>query len=268
MLEETRWFFGHLVKVDALAVFIFFATFFEYNLHTFSGRFSPWQPLEILKHLFSTKVKRWLRNCVIIGFLGSVISIFFLDLRVFSAMALLAIFTLAYSLPIVKKKEKFIRLRELTYLKIFIVAFVWSFVTVIVPILDFNDKVSFTEVFIIFFRRFLFIYAITIPFEIRDMERERIIGNISLPMIYGVKAIKIIGLVFIAVFILLCGVHEKYFAFLVAGRQNIFFPLALSGIAAALLIVFASNQKSKWYFKFWTDGTMMMQFILLLLFNQ
>jgi 4-hydroxybenzoate polyprenyltransferase len=268
MLEETRWFFGEPVEVDALAIFIFFSTFFEYNLHTFSGKFSPWKPLNIVQHLFSSEVKKVLRACIVIGFAGSLASLFFLELKVLMAIGLLAIFTIGYSLPLMKKQGKFIRLREITYLKIFTVAFVWSFVTVIVPMLEFSQTVSFTEIFIIFIRRFLFIYAITIPFEIRDMEREKLFGNISLPMIYGVKTIKVIGIVFIIVFILLCGLHEKYFAFVLDERNNIFLPLALSGVAAGFLIVYASSERPNWYFKFWTDGTMILQFILLILFNQ
>jgi 4-hydroxybenzoate polyprenyltransferase len=268
MLEETRWFFGAPVRPDALAWFIFFATFFEYNLHSFGGKFNLWHPMVIVKYLMGSNVKKVLRICVIVGFAGTVVFFFLLPLKIMMVMALFALFTIAYTLPLIKKEKKFVRLREITYLKIFTVAFVWSFVTVIVPILDFAGKVSVTEVFIIFIRRFLFIYAITIPFEIRDVEREKLFGNVSLPMIYGIKKIKTIGMVFIALFILLCALHEKYFGFVLDKRLNIFVPLALSGIAAGFLILFASNKKSNWYFKFWTDGTMILQFILLLIFNR
>ena len=60
----------------------------------------------------------------------------------------------------------------------------------------------------------------------------------------------------------------KYFLFDFAGRKTFFIPLMLSAIAAGWLIVFASDKKTNWYFKFWTDGTMILQFLLLLLFNQ
>ena len=187
MLEETRWFFGEHVYIDALSVFIFFATFFEYNLHSFGGKLNPLQPWSIAKYLAVSNIKPILRTCVIIGFLGALVSFFFLSKNVMITTILLAMFTISYTVPLIKKREKFVRLREITYLKIFTVAFVWSFLTVIVPMLDFTNPISVTEAIIIFLRRFLFIYAITIPFEIRDMERERLYGNISLPMIYGIK---------------------------------------------------------------------------------
>jgi 4-hydroxybenzoate polyprenyltransferase len=267
MLEETRWFFGEPVNADALTIFIFFATFFEYNLHSFGGKFNLMEPLVIFRHLIGTDIKPVLRVCVIVGFAGSVVYFFLLPLKVMIAMVALALFTIAYTLPLIKRKEKFVRLREVTYMKVFTVAFVWSFVTVIIPMLEFSKGVSLIEILIIFLRRFLFIYAITIPFEIRDVEREKLFGNVSLPMIYGIKTIKIIGMSFIAVFIALCAFHEKYFSFVLDKRLNIFIPLALSGIAAGLLIIYASNKKTNWYFKFSTDGTMILQFILLLIFN-
>jgi hypothetical protein len=267
MLEETRWFFGVQIKFDALSIFIFSATFFEYNLHALGGKINPWKPFIVLKYLFSNEVKTVLRWCIIVGFAGSVIPLFFLDKKIIAALVVLGLFTLAYSLPLVKRKATFVRIREITYLKVFAVAFVWSFVTVIIPMMEFVQSFSFAEVFIIFLRRFFFVFAITIPFEIRDMEREKQVGNISLPMIYGVKAMKIIGLIFIFLFFILSAVHEEYFSFVIDGRKNIFLPLALSGIAAAVSILFASDKRTNWYFKFWTDGTMPLQFILLLLFN-
>jgi 4-hydroxybenzoate polyprenyltransferase len=268
MLEETRWFLGEPVAADSLAIFVFFATFFEYNLHSFSGRFNIWEPLAILRYLTGSDIKPVLRVCVLVGFAGSLVCFFLLPIKIMIAVALFALFTIAYTLPLIKRKEKFVRLREVTYLKVFTVAFVWSFVTVIIPILDINADFSITEAAIIFIRRFLFIYAITIPFEIRDVEREKLFGNVSLPMIYGIKTIKIIGLVFILVFIILSGLHEKYFSFVLEKRLNIFVPLTLSALAAAWLIVNTSNKRTNWYFKFWTDGTMVLQFILLLIFNQ
>src|SRR5205823_2940682 len=126
MLEETRWFFGEPVKTDALVIFIFFATFFEYNLHSFGGKFNLLQPLVIFKYLFGSDIKQVLRVCVIIGFGGSVVYFFLLSAKVMVAMILLALFTVSYTLPLIRRKKKYVRLREVTYMKVFTVACVWS----------------------------------------------------------------------------------------------------------------------------------------------
>jgi len=171
-------------------------------------------------------------------------------------------------MPLIRKGGKLVRMREFTYLKVFTVALGWTLITVVVPLLPFLHSISTEALLIIFLRRFLFIYAITIPFEIRDMERERRFGNISLPMLYGVKVMKVTGIIILLLFCILSAVHEKYFLFDLAGRKTFFLPLLISAMAASWLVVFASDTKSNWYFKFWTDGTMILQFLLLLLFNK
>jgi 4-hydroxybenzoate polyprenyltransferase len=268
MLLETEWFFNIPFQVTPLLLFVFFASFFEYNLHVIAGRLTVMKPMESLNHLFSPSVSVTLRYCIIIGFICTVITFFLLDKILMAGVIISAIITLSYSMPLIKRRGKLVRMREITYLKVFTVALGWTLITVVVPLLHYMHSINIEALIILILRRFLFIYAITIPFEIRDMERERRFGNISLPMLYGVKVMKIVGLVILLLFCILSAVHEKYFFFDVAGRKTFFIPLMLSAFAAGWLIIFASDKKTNWYFKFWTDGTMILQFLLLLLFNQ
>jgi len=267
MTLETKWFFSLSLRPDPLLVFIFFATFFEYNLHAVGGRFSPSKPFQSFTRLHESGIPFTIRICILVGFVGSAASFFFLSVSEMLFFLFVGAFTLAYSLPVIKRGSRYVRVREITYLKVFTVALGWSLVTVIVPLFSELSALSKWEVAMIFLRRFLFIYAITIPFEIRDMERERRFGNVSLPMIYGVKPMKQVGIVMLTAFCILCAIHEKNFAFVLGSRQAIFFPLAISALAAGWLIIQASDKKTNWYFKFWTDGTMILQFLLLLLFN-
>jgi hypothetical protein len=268
MVLESLWFFNIPLSISPLVLFVFFATFFEYNLHVIAGRLTILKPLDSFRHLFSPSVSITLRTCIITGFIGTVITFFLLDKLLMIGVVVSGIITLSYSMPLIRKGGKLVRMREITYLKVFTVALGWTLITVVVPLLPFLHSISTEALLIIFLRRFLFIYAITIPFEIRDMERERRFGNISLPMVYGVKVMKIVGLIILFLFCILSAVHEKYFLFDLSGRKTFFFPLMISAIAAAFLVAFASDRKSNWYFKFWTDGTMILQFLLLLLFNK
>ena len=61
----------------------------------------------------------------------------------------------------------FISLRDIPLLKIFIIAFYWTYLTIIIPVLVYN--ISFDSNLILnIIVRFLFVLAITIPFDIRD----------------------------------------------------------------------------------------------------
>lgn len=202
------------------------------------------------------------------GLAGSLVTFAFLEKEWITGFLIAGLLTLSYSLPMIRRKGQFVRMREITYLKVFTVAAGWTFITVLIPLLPVHENTSGEEMIIILLRRFLFIYAITIPFEIRDMERERKFGNISLPMIYGVRKMKAVGIIMLVLFCILSAVQEKYFLFDIASRKHIFIPLLFSATTAAILIVNASDKKTNWYFKFWTDGTMILQFLLLLLFSQ
>lgn len=267
MLVETQWFFEIPFKWDALAAFIFFGTFFDYNHHRFSWHFNPSHPFADLKRFFSSEVSNTLRISILVGFAGTAISFVLLDPKIIPVVLLFSIITLAYSLPMIKWKNKFMRLREITYLKIFVVAFVWSFVTVIIPLMYVSKEVSYVTVAIVFLRRLLFIYAITIPFEIRGIEIENSYGNRNLPMIYGVRRMKIVGIIFMGMFCLLSAVHELYFEFNITDRQNIFLPLLISAIVSGMLIAFYNSKRSEWYNAFFVDGMMILQLLLLLIFN-
>ena len=268
MLLESLWFFNIPLTITPLLLFVFFATFFEYNLHVIAGRLTILKPMESIRHIFSPSVSATLRFCIIFGFISTVITFFMLDGLLMAGVVISGIITLSYSMPLIRKGGKLVRMREITYLKVFTVALGWTLITVIVPLLHYLHTISSEALMILVLRRFLFIYAITIPFEIRDMERERRFGNVSLPMVYGVKVMKAVGIIILLLFCILSAVHEKYFLFDLAGRKTFFIPLMLSAIAASWLVIFASDKKTNWYFKFWTDGTMILQFLLLLLFSQ
>ncbi|MEO8087859.1 MAG: hypothetical protein ABI763_13630 [Bacteroidota bacterium] len=268
MVWETQWFFRIPMQFSGLLIFIFSATFFEYNLHVIGGRISIFHPLESLKIINGPGTSTTLRLCIFTGFIFTTITFFLLDKIMMAGFIISGLLTLSYTLPMIRQKGKFIRVREITYLKVFTVALGWTLITVVVPLLPILQNISKQELTIIMLRRFLFIYAITIPFEIRDMERERKFGNISLPMIYGVRMMKIVGIVMLLLFCMLCAFQEKYFLFDLTARKSILLPLLISAVAAAILILNASDKKTNWYFKFWTDGTMILQFLLLLLFDQ
>jgi 4-hydroxybenzoate polyprenyltransferase len=118
---------------------------------------------------------------------------------------------------------------------------------------------------LLFFERFLFIYAITIPFEIRDRQKEQAIGNRTIPLLYGVKKSKMLGYVLLILFCILCLIRECIYDHASEDIIKHFAALALSALTAALLIYKTNDNRSRWYYKFLIDGTMIEQFLLLIL---
>jgi 4-hydroxybenzoate polyprenyltransferase len=63
------------------------------------------------------------------------------------------------------------RLRDLSYIKILLIGAVWSWITIGLPLLMYQEQNSLT--LLLSLERFLFFIAITIPFDIRDQEIDK-----------------------------------------------------------------------------------------------
>ena len=109
------------------------------------------------------------KNKLIIAILSIIpVALLTLYLNIYSIflLVILSLLSISYALPIKNKK-----LRDFPYLKIYIISFVWSASIVFLPIINVGKEISYTYIlyFIIFF---LYVMAITIPFDVRDYLRD------------------------------------------------------------------------------------------------
>ena len=251
-------------KPDIIFIFfVFSATFFVYNFHAFANHLLI-EPSRHFFHLLDNRVSLAQRISLLTGLTGTAITFFFISRSAQVLSLLLGFITLAYTLPILKVKGKRKRLREISYVKILTISLIWSLITVAMPVAAQNLSLPITFFFLLFIERMLFIYSITIPFEIRDMEREKMIGVMTIPSIHGVKNSKKLGYLLLIIFTLFSLIHQQYFS----GGRQIAMPLIISALIACVLIYFTNKNRNQWYYKGWIDGTMAFQFILLLLFNR
>ena len=114
-----------------------------------------------------------------------VFSNLFLKLSGITQLMVLMISVISLSYPI---------LRKTPYLKIFLIAFSWSFSTVALIYYESNLTLNSNVVLSIISRMF-FIIAITIPFDIRDVEYDKK-KTYMIPMLVGDKMAKKIAVFF------------------------------------------------------------------------
>ena len=103
-----------------------------------------------------------------------------------------AVISLAYVLPVYKSQSGWLRLRDVPFIKIVLIALTWAFVTEGLPSILATSKMEFLP----FFERFLFIFAITIPFDIRDLHFDHIRLK-TIPQVFGVNKAKWLGISFL-----------------------------------------------------------------------
>ena len=101
--------------------------------------------------------------------------------------------TILYAVPFLSGFDK--NLREISYLKIVVVAFVWAGFTVLIPVIDAGNEISINVVFLIL-QRFLIVVVLILPFDIRDVKYDAISLQ-TIPKKIGVEKTKKLGLILI-----------------------------------------------------------------------
>jgi len=160
--------------------FVLSATLLLYSIHKVFGKegvknFSYHERIHFsIQHI---------RLFVLLGFLGAISSLFFfyqLSSLYQINLILPSLLSLAYSLPLFKGK----RLRDFSLIKIFLIAISWSIVCVYIPLS--GQTITMSQQLLWTISSSLFIFAITLPFDIRDFEIDKYSGTITIPTKYGI----------------------------------------------------------------------------------
>jgi 4-hydroxybenzoate polyprenyltransferase len=254
---ETQVQLGMQPQLHPYLFIIFFATLFEYNLHRLVTIITRPELLDDEKH-------RWVKNHLklfyalvaftVICFLGALL---LAKLQVIITLAPIAAITIFYSLPIFKAERRLFRLREIPALKIFLIALVWSIATIMLPIIQSGKPFETKHVLLMLTERFLFVFAITIPFDIRDINADQKGGLKTLPTILGERRALRLANISLTIFMLVCILHYR--------KPGLIYLMPAFIISAASSYYFLNNAKLKTYRLYHyavLDGTLMLQGVL------
>ena len=146
-----------------------------------------------------------------------------------------------------------LNLRDVPGIKLFLIAFSWAGVTVFFPIVQNEVEIS-KSIILLFFERFLFIIAITIPFDIRDIDYDNP-KLFTLPQVLGIKKSKIVAIISLSLFFLM----ELYSSF---NSENSILVISVVAIISSVLVGFSSKAQSNYYSSFWIEGIPIIWFLL------
>ncbi|MEJ8803716.1 hypothetical protein [Pontibacter sp. H249] len=234
-----------------MAVFVFLATLFTYNLSSvYSFIRRPHQ--KQYKH----GAAWWERNKKLLAIVGA-LSIaaaagvyFYYGLEVSIWVLLhLAVISVGYTVPIIYKSNKVKPLRSIPLLKVFLIAYVWAVVTAWFPLLDAGIAAWDAQAVMLLLRRFLFILALALLFDIRDYAYDRSMKTLTIPGLIGVKNTKLLSLALLAVYVLLALQTEV---------NEVQWALVASAAMAALVVIFSNEHKPRIYYALLADGAMLL----------
>ena len=161
----------------------------------------------------------------------------------------LAALALLYSWPLARWRGQRRALREVPLLKIFLIAGVWSAITVGVPTLALQRPLA--QAVGLLAQRFCLVLALAIVFDIRDLSRDRAAGTRTFPVVLGPARAKAVALAFLA-------------GAMALGFERGVPPLGLlvTGLSAASVIIWADERRSDYFFALLADGVLLVPAVL------
>ena len=151
------------------------------------------------------------------------------------------------------------RLRDLPFIKVFLVGLVWAWTTALIPTWSSLSESTIPPI-LYSIEKMLFIIAITIPFDIRDLEVDRLQNIKTLPLIFGIRFSLITSFLLLMV--------SMFIAFYLwwSGLYSLAdcIGTTLSYLITVVLVSFASPKRHEYYFSAVLDGTIILQAIIVL----
>ncbi len=234
--------------------FIFSSTTFLYTLHNLLGVYTPQE--EVIRDKLNTlrKMKGLLIAMIVVFGIISTYTFFNLTFNEIIAILLFAFISIWYVIPLFGK-----RLRDYPIIKIFMVSLVWAAIATLIPL--YHGDIDMSTRLIIFFEKYFFIFAIVIPFDIRDIEFDCSNKVKTIPNKYGIKAsiyLALISLLFsilLTLFLIKTGTYQ--------GKQGV--AVILGYFITGYFVIQSKNKKNDYYFTGLIDGLPILNLLLVLI---
>jgi hypothetical protein len=174
------------------ALFVFFSTLCVYNFQRILKINSNSTLSEQMNWITQHRITSY--TFTLIGAIGSIYLFvrYFFHPYYFLLFIPAGIVCLFYALQFLKWKNKLLSLRDLPFMKIMLIALIWSVSCFWFPVLK-TPTFSVVETILLSTFGFLYIISVTIPFDIRDLKYDSD-SQQTIPQILGWKRAKILSI--------------------------------------------------------------------------
>lgn len=254
LVMETDMLFLKKVSLHPLVWTVFFSTLLLYAAHRLIGVHIAEEFTKKGRYLVIKKHEWHILLYAILSAGGVAYFFFQLSLRQQIGVFLAALPSLAYVLPIFGNKK---RIRDIHLVKIFLVAITWTFITVLLPILNLETFHS-PRLIPLMMERFCFIFAITLPFDIRDLTLDEFTKVKTIPSWLGIKKTKRLAylLTILSMVFAWMSYHNGIYQF-----RNLIAILS-TYMVTLLIIRLTTAKRHDYFFTGLVDGLMLLHFLL------
>ena len=241
LLQITALYFD-LPYNESIALTVFFGTITGYNFVKYAG-------VAKFHHRSLTKNLRAIQLFSLGCFLLLGYYLWQLPKMFWYVLIPLGVLTFLYAMPVFNRFQK--NLRSISYLKIVVVALVWTGVTVLLPL---YKSYAIYEYSYLLVQRFLFVVVLILPFDIRDVQYDAVALQ-TIPKRIGVAQTKKLGYILL----MICVVLE----FVIAPNEVFRKTFFLIFILLTIVLMRTSVTQSKYYSSFWVEAVPIFWWILL-----
>ncbi len=257
--------FGNYGNLHA-CILVFCATLLFYCFHRINKkRFIAEDENEIGANIWMNTNKKIYYIIIALSFIVGTLQLIYLPIRTWLILIPVGLLGLGYTFPVIPTKKGLKRLRDIYWLKPFWIALAFSILTTFLPVLCIEplDSLYKPSVLFILARSMLFLFALCIPFDIRDMHFDQLKKVNTLPVLTGAKTSVQISIILILFFISLVCIQFLYF--------NFDFKSALALFTSALLtigfLLLAIPKRPALFYPLVFDGSMLLQCLLIIAFT-
>jgi 4-hydroxybenzoate polyprenyltransferase len=260
MSLQTQYIYTGTLQLTAYHGLLFFGTVALYAAHRLIGLQRILSITQEGRFVKIRELQLWVALLAMISAALTAYCVFQVPFKLILWILPAGIVSGTYVLPLFKNKQ---RLRDVNYIKIFLIALVWAWLTASVPAYWLHQK-DLTDILAISLERFFFIFAITLPFDIRDLKIDTATRVKTLPSAIGIRATKNLAYGCLIVMMLLAGWSYTMDAY----SLGTFFGLLSCALLCFFLIKYSTPQRPDYYYTAFMDGTMILQFLLVVLFTE
>ena len=249
-------------NISVVLTMVFCFSFFTYNFQRYiKFRSSPEKTVALGSRLtWIVKTKNLLTILSVISGAIGLACTYFLNPLCFLILIPMGALSAFYVVPIIPFYKKSPTLREIPYLKIFVIGFVWSLIIIGLPTLNTSPLLFFKPNYLLaLLQVFLFTVSITLPFDIRDIDYDKNNGLKTIPHRLGVKKT-----ILLAEIILLASLFLLYDVNILSHH---FYGLLIGHLVAMVVIAFSKKERSELFFAGLVEGLVIVLYGCVLISN-
>ena len=240
------------LKVNkSVCLVVFFATLFSYNSYLLLGNYFAKAKSHSIPSAISILLNSMWDGLLIV--LSGMAVLYLLQSLSYLIPGLLlaGLLTIIYFLPLIPWFNKR-SIRKYGLTKPLLLAGTWAFVTVYLPVAG-NASVSGVKIILLLLTRFLFVFLLSIIFDMRDIAVDKIAGMKTIATEVSQSVINYVVIFSISTYLILLWVMYGYW---ISASQAI--ALLVVGLIALILYSYSSKPKGYYFYYVGVDGLMLL----------